>query len=75
MVSTVGTDLHQHFGSLEAALGRILGSTMQALKDNPKMVLVFMGDYGDKGSFEVFMPLLELKLMFPNQEMAPEGQP
>ena len=61
------TDLHQHFGSLEAALGRSLKSTMEALKDNPKMVLVFLGDYGDRGSFEVFMPLLELKLMFPNQ--------
>ena len=67
VVSTVVTDLHQHFGSLEAALGRSLNSTLQALKDNPKMVLVFLGDYGDRGSFEVFMPLLELKLMFPDQ--------
>jgi predicted phosphodiesterase len=66
-------DLH---GDLES-LVRIIEESdfLQRLKQDKKAVLIFLGDYGDRGacSAEVYYTVLSLKLMFPKQVVLMRG--
>ncbi|MBE0519589.1 serine/threonine protein phosphatase, partial [Candidatus Bathyarchaeota archaeon] len=69
----VVSDLH---GDLES-LTRILTETNFLLKmqRNNKAILIFLGDYGDRGihSAEVYYIVLKLKLLFPEQVILMRG--
>jgi len=71
--AVVISDLH---GDLES-LTRILEETsfMQKMNRNNKAILIFLGDYGDRGihSAEVYYVVLKLKLLFPEQVILMRG--
>jgi len=66
-------DLH---GDLES-LFKILeeSSFLQKMNQNSDAVLVFLGDYGDRGEYskEVYYTVLKLKLLFPEQIVLMRG--
>jgi protein phosphatase len=66
-------DLH---GDLESLI-QILKETdfLRKANQNNKMVLIFLGDYGDRGAYsaEVYYVVLKLKLLFPKQVVLMRG--
>jgi diadenosine tetraphosphatase ApaH/serine/threonine PP2A family protein phosphatase len=66
-------DLH---GDLESLI-RILKETdfLQKVSQNKETVLIFLGDYGDRGSYsaEVYHMVLKLKLLFPERVILMRG--
>ena len=64
-------DLH---GDIESLI-HILKETQFLEKANENFLLVFLGDYGDRGTFsaEVFYITLKLKLMFPDKILLMRG--
>ena len=71
--AVVISDLH---GDLESLI-RILKETnfVQKMNQNNKAILIFLGDYGDRGihSAEVYYIVLKLKLLFPEQVILMRG--
>ena len=66
-------DLH---GDLESLVNILNGSQfLQRMKQAPSAVLIFLGDYGDRGAFsaEVYYTVLKLKLLFPAQVIPMRG--
>jgi hypothetical protein len=66
-------DLH---GDLESLIDILKESTfMQKLDRNSDAILIFLGDYGDRGalSAEVYYTVLNLKLLFPKQVILMRG--
>jgi protein phosphatase len=66
-------DLH---GDLESLI-QILNESrfLQKMKQNTDAVLIFLGDYGDRGEYskEVYYTVLKLKLLFPKQVVLMRG--
>jgi len=66
-------DLH---GDLESLI-QILKETnfLQEMKQDSRAVLIFLGDYGDRGEYskEVYYTILKLKLLFPEQIILMRG--
>jgi len=71
--AVVISDLH---GDLESLI-QILKETnfLQKMNQNSKAILIFLGDYGDRGiySAEVYYIVLKLKLLFPEQVILMRG--
>ena len=71
--AVVVSDLH---GDLESLI-QILKETnfLQKMNQNNKAILIFLGDYGDRGSYsaEVYYIVLKLKLLFPEQVILMRG--
>ena len=71
--AVVVSDLH---GDLESLI-QILKETnfLQKMNRNNKPILVFLGDYGDRGNYsaEVYYIVLKLKLLFPEQVILMRG--
>ena len=71
--AVVISDLH---GDLESLI-QILKETsfLQKMNQNSKAILIFLGDYGDRGiySAEVYYVVLKLKLLFPEQVILMRG--
>ena len=67
------SDLHGDLESLVHILKE--ANVLQKLNQNNKAVLVFLGDYGDRGSYsvEVYHIVLNLKLLFPQQVILMRG--
>jgi diadenosine tetraphosphatase ApaH/serine/threonine PP2A family protein phosphatase len=67
------SDLHGDLESLVHILKE--ANVLQKLKQNNNAVLVFLGDYGDRGSYsvEVYHIVLKLKLLFPQQVILMRG--
>jgi protein phosphatase len=67
------SDLHGDMESLVHILKE--ANVLQKLNQNNKAVLVFLGDYGDRGSYsvEVYHIVLKLKLFFPQQVILMRG--
>lgn len=67
------SDLHGDLESLVHILRE--ANVLQKLNQNNKAVLVFLGDYGDRGSHsvEVYHIVLKLKLLFPQQVILMRG--
>jgi len=66
-------DLH---GDLESLIDILKGSEfLQKMSQNSTAVLIFLGDYGDRGahSTEVYCTVLKLKLLFPEQVILMRG--
>ncbi|MEM2445360.1 MAG: metallophosphoesterase family protein [Candidatus Bathyarchaeia archaeon] len=66
-------DLH---GDLESLVDILNGSQfVQKMSQNPNAVIIFLGDYGDRGPFsaEVYHTVLRLKLQFPRQVVLLRG--
>jgi len=66
-------DLH---GDLESLVDILKGSKfLQKLNQSHDSVLVFLGDYGDRGLFsaEIYYTVLNLKLLFPEQVVLMRG--
>jgi len=66
-------DLH---GDLESLVDILKGSGfLQEMSQNSSAVLVFLGDYGDRGAYstEVYSTVLKLKLLFPEQVILMRG--
>ncbi len=60
-------DLHGDLKSLEAILKS--SNFTEKMTENSKAMLIFLGDYGDRGAYsvEVYYIILKLKLTFPDQ--------
>jgi diadenosine tetraphosphatase ApaH/serine/threonine PP2A family protein phosphatase len=71
--AVIVSDLH---GDLESLI-QILKETnfMQKMNQNNKTILIFLGDYGDRGihSAEIYYVVLKLKLLFPEQVILMRG--
>jgi len=71
--AVVVSDLH---GDLESLI-QILKETnfLRKMNQNNKAILIFLGDYGDRGiySAEVYYIVLKLKLLFPEQVILMRG--
>jgi diadenosine tetraphosphatase ApaH/serine/threonine PP2A family protein phosphatase len=71
--AVVVSDLH---GDLQSLI-QILKETnfVQKMNQNNKAILIFLGDYGDRGSYsaEVYYVVLKLKLLFPEQVILMRG--
>lgn len=71
--AVIVSDLH---GDLESLI-QITKETnlLQKIKHNNKTILIFLGDYGDRGinSAEVYYVVLTLKLLFPEQVILMRG--
>jgi len=66
-------DLH---GDLESLIQILKESSfLQKMKQNSNAVLIFLGDYGDRGKYskEVYYTVLKLKLLFPEQVILMRG--
>jgi len=66
-------DLHGDFNSL---IGILRGSNfLQKMNQNSISVLIFLGDYGDRGEYskEVYYTVLKLKLLLPEQVILMRG--
>jgi protein phosphatase len=66
-------DLH---GDLESLIDVLKGSNFtQKMSQNRDAVLIFLGDYGDRGEYstEVYYTVLKLKLLFPEQVVLMRG--
>jgi hypothetical protein len=66
-------DLH---GDLESLIDILNGSNfLQKLSQNQNAIIIFLGDYGDRGSLsaEVYYTILKLKLSFPRQIILMRG--
>ncbi|MBS7616363.1 serine/threonine protein phosphatase [Candidatus Bathyarchaeota archaeon] len=66
-------DLH---GDLESLIDILNGSGfIQKMRQSPDSVMVFLGDYGDRGAYsaEVYYTILKLKLFFPKQIILMRG--
>jgi protein phosphatase len=66
-------DLH---GDLESLIQILKESSfLQKMKQNTHAVLIFLGDYGDRGEYskEVYYTVLKLKLLFPEQVILMRG--
>ncbi|MEM2202432.1 MAG: metallophosphoesterase family protein [Candidatus Bathyarchaeia archaeon] len=66
-------DLH---GDLESLIDILNGSQfIQKMSQNPDAVIIFLGDYGDRGPFsaEVYHTILRLKFQFPRQVVLLRG--
>lgn len=66
-------DLHGDLESLFQILKE--SSFLQEMKQNTNAVLIFLGDYGDRGEYskEVYYTVLKLKLLFPKQVILMRG--
>lgn len=66
-------DLHGDLESLIEILNR--SGFLQKLSQNSSSVMIFLGDYGDRGvySAEVYYTILKIKLLFPNQIILMRG--
>lgn len=66
-------DLHGDLESLIEILDR--SRFLQKLSHNSSSVMIFLGDYGDRGvySAEVYYTILKIKLLFPNQIILMRG--
>jgi len=66
-------DLHGDLESLFQILKE--SSFLQKMKQNIDAVLIFLGDYGDRGEYskEVYYTVLKLKLLFPEQVILMRG--
>jgi len=66
-------DLH---GDLESLIDILKGSDfMRKMSQNSNKLLIFLGDYGDRGDYstEVYYTVLKLKLLFPKQVVLMRG--
>jgi len=66
-------DLH---GDLESLIDiHTKSSFLQKLRQNSNTVLIFLGDYGDRGEYskEIYYAVLKLKLLFPTQVVLMRG--
>lgn len=66
-------DLH---GDLESLIQILQESSfLQKAKENRNTLLIFLGDYGDRGTYstEVYYTVLKLKLLFPEQIILMRG--
>ncbi|MGB9854136.1 MAG: metallophosphoesterase family protein [Candidatus Bathyarchaeales archaeon] len=66
-------DLHGNLESLIEILNR--NGFLQKMHQNRSAVIIFLGDYGDRGSrsVEVYYTILRLKLLFPEQIILMRG--
>ena len=66
-------DLHGDLESLIHILKE--ANVLQKVNQNKEAVLIFLGDYGDRGSYsaEVYHVVLKLKLLFPQQVVLMRG--
>jgi diadenosine tetraphosphatase ApaH/serine/threonine PP2A family protein phosphatase len=71
--AVIVSDLHGDFESLIQIMKEI--NFLHQMKQNNKTVLIFLGDYGDRGvnSAEVYYIVLKLKLLFPEQVILMRG--
>ena len=60
-------DLHGDLKSLKTILKN--SNFINKMTENSKAMLIFLGDYGDRGAYsvEVYYTILKLKLIFPDQ--------
>ncbi|MDH7477704.1 MAG: metallophosphoesterase family protein [Candidatus Bathyarchaeota archaeon] len=66
-------DLH---GNLESLIQIFQESNfLQKMNQNPEALLIFLGDYGDRGEYskEIYYTVLKLKLFFPSQVVLMRG--
>jgi diadenosine tetraphosphatase ApaH/serine/threonine PP2A family protein phosphatase len=71
--AVIVSDLHGDFESLIQIMKET--NFLHQMKQNKKTVLIFLGDYGDRGvnSAEVYYTVLKLKLLFPEQVILMRG--
>jgi len=71
--AVIVSDLHGDFESLIQIMKET--NFLHQMKQNNKTVLIFLGDYGDRGvnSAEVYYIVLKLKLLFPEQVILMRG--
>lgn len=66
-------DIH---GDIESLIDILKGSNfLQKMSQTKEAFLIFLGDYGDRGSFsaEVYYTVLKIKLLFPEQVILTRG--
>jgi protein phosphatase len=71
--AVIVSDLHGDLESLIQIMKK--ANLLKKMKHNNKTVLIFLGDYGDRGvnSAEVYYIVLKLKLLFPEQVILMRG--